>query len=213
MAFTGIGKTFLVFIVPLTVLFSCSPSNTKILSSPPKIGINKNSKLLIGNISNVEEIESASLIEWATSEFKLKCPAVNLPNYWKTDYQARQMGIVLPELSEVDSAALHVLNSKLGINLLLVSHLDKLLGNYDNEKNNTNYQRREAIVSLRLIDLTNREVIWHCTTRVYANPIKANGKTQSYSVNILSTEYALKRAFKASVKELINAISIIKQNE
>ena len=60
------------------------------------------------------------------------------------------------------------------------------------------------------LDLERKIVVWHCTARVSANPLKANGKTQHYSINILSGSYAVSKAFKDSIRRLRKSIVVKK---
>jgi hypothetical protein len=69
----------------------------------------------------------------------------------------------------------------------------------------------EAIVSFQLIDLKNKMIAWHCTTRVFANPFKAKGTSQEYAVNIHSGSFAVQKAYKKSVKRLAKSFVLIHQ--
>lgn len=186
---------------------ACSPPNTKISSYPKKIGVKGDDFILIMPMTQVKENENEQLMNWANDQLKSKLPWVKTIRYWDAKYKSNQHGFVLPSFHNYDTANFQQLREGLGVNFILLSTLNSLKENYTNELNNPNYQRREAQVSLQLLDLNNRSVVWHCATRVFANPIKANGATQEYSINILSGNFAVNKAYKESINRLIKSIA------
>lgn len=154
----------------------------------------------------VKESENEQLMNWANDLFKDQKHWIKTVNYWDMQYKSSQHGFVLPSFNNYDTANFQQLKQQLGVNFILLSTLNSLKENYTNELNNPNYQRREAHVSFQLLDLSNKAVVWHCATRVFANPIKAHGETQKYSINILSGSFAVSKAYKESVNRLFKSI-------
>lgn len=194
----------------IAILTSCSPTNTKVSASPESVIVSTNSTLLITPMAELSENESVTLMDWATHEITLECSGLTTPNYWDVAYKSQLAGIQLPRYDSFDTTTFNTLQAKLDVNFVLLTRLEKLNENNNNELSNPDYQRREAIVSMKLIDLERKFVVWHCTTRVSANPVKANGKTQHYSINILSGSYAVSKAFKESIRRLRKSIVIKK---
>lgn len=91
-------------------------------------------------------------MDWAKDEIEGKFPAINPLNYWDIQYDSKKNGVALPSYNSYDTATFDVLNKKVGIDFVLLSSVDKLKENYTNEANNPNYQTREAIVTLQLLD-------------------------------------------------------------
>lgn len=194
----------------IAVLTSCSPTNTKVSASPGIVMVSRNSAFLITPMAELSEKESVTLMDWATHEITLEGSGLTTPNYWDVAYKSQLAGIQLPHYDSFDTTTFNTLQAKLDVNFVLLSRLEKLNENNYNELSNTDYKRREAIVSMKLIDLERKIVVWHCTTRVLANPLKANGKTQHYSINILSGSYAAGKAFKESIRGLRKSIVVKK---
>lgn len=194
------------FIILLAYLVSCSPANTKISANPRKIAVTRGSSFLICPVAGLAENESAELMHRISDQINENVKHVVILNYWEMDFKARQLGVNLPDGQEFDTSAYQLLQTKLNIRFILLSRIDKLQENYQDELNNPNYQTREAIIRMKFVDLETRKVIWHCNTRVFANPLKANGSTQQYSINLLSVNYAVNKAFKKSIQKLQKAI-------
>lgn len=197
------------YITLLVACFQCSPSNTKIASSPKRIGFRMNETILISPLIQIDDGQNEQLMGWANELFKDQMFWVKTINYWDAQYNSKQYGIELPTFNNYDSANFNVLNERLGIDFILLCTLSDFKENYDNELNNPNYQRREVMVSFQLLDLKSKTIVWYCTTRVFANPFKVNGDTQQYSINILSGSFAINKAYKESIKKLIKSITRI----
>lgn len=195
----------------LPSLLSCSPSNTKISASPKKIAIDPESTILVCPVSGLPENDSEMLIKQASKEIKKHLPEIVVPDYWDIEFKARQAAIRLPGGKSYDSTTVQLLRTKLSIDFILLSQADKFSENDDGELSNPRYQTREAIISMQLLDLKTRKIIWHSTTRVFANPLKVNGSTQHYSINILSGSFAINKAYNESIKKLEKAIILVQE--
>lgn len=197
------------YITLLVACFQCSPTNTKITSSPKRIGFKVNETILISPLPQINDVENEQLMDWTNELFKNRMLWVKTINYWNAQYNSKQYGIELPTFNNYDSVNYKVLNERLGIDFIMLCTLSDFKENYDNELNNSNYQRREVTVSFQLLDLKSKTTIWHCTTRIFANPFKVNGDTQQYSINIFSGSFAINKAYKESIKKLMKSITRI----
>lgn len=193
----------------LIASWACSPANIKIAANPPKIGYKSHETLVIAPLSQIRDVENEQLMNWANDFIKEKLTTIQTIKYWDVHYKASQSGLPLLSFSEYDTSTFRLLNEKLKIDFVLVANIDRVRENYQNELNNPDYQRREAIVSLKLIDLKNTMVSWYCTTRVLANPFKVNGSSQEYAVNIHSGSFAVQKAYKKSVNRLVKSFVLI----
>lgn len=202
------GK-FCYWIILFLVGWGCSPTNLKITYNPKKVGIKRNESILITPLPQVRESENEELVIWANDYFKTHLPFIRTIDYWDAQYNASQYGIALPSFNSYDTISFQRLREQMSVDFILGCTLEDLKENYTNELNNPNYQRRKAIVTFQLLDLANKRVAWYCTTRVLVNPFKINGRTQEYSVNILSGSFAVKKAYKESVNRLIKSIVFI----
>jgi hypothetical protein len=193
----------------LVISWACSPANTTITANPKKAGFKRNESILIMPLPQIKEQENEQMMVWANQQVKDKQPALRTMNYWDVQYKSRQHGFVLPSFNQYDTVNFEKLNQTLGVDFILAPTLNSLNENYLNELSNPNHQKREAIVSFQLIDLKNKAISWHCTTRVIANPFEVKGKTQEYSVNVLSGSFAVQKAYKESINRLIKSMVLI----
>lgn len=209
------SRTSQIFVILLTIGTACSTTNTKITSYPNKVGYKRNEYILIAPLEKIVEIQSAELMSMTNTQFGEKFFLLNIVNYWDVQYKSKQFGIVLPSFNNYyDSANLNLILDKLNINYMLLSTVHRIDENDVDGIGNPDYLAREAVVSLQLLDLKNKTIVWRCTTRVRASPltIKSKDNSQKYSVNVLSAkDYAVNKAFKKSIKRLMRELVIIRQ--
>jgi hypothetical protein len=198
----------------LLVFQACSPSNTKITVNANVVGYKPGDVILFAPLTGVGELDNEQLMQWAAGYVKKEVLNLKVLNYWDGVYKAKQVGIDLPTFDTYDTATFQKLKTALHADLIVVGTLLKLAENYDHELTNPNYQQREAMISLKLIDLKNNVIVWTCTTRVFANPLKIKGKGQNHhTFNISSGNYAISKAYKESIRKLKKSLRVIPKDQ
>jgi len=199
----------LIFSFLVIVSWSCGPANVSITANPKRVGYKRNDVVLVAPLTGVSELENEQLMLWATEYFKNKLP-IQTTNYWDALYKSKQHGLALPSYNHYDTASFTMLKEKLGVNFILLSTLNGLQENDENEFNNPNYKRRIAIVSFQLIDLEAKIVVWHCTTRVCVGPFKAKDGEREYTINVLGGNFATNKAYKKSLSRLFKSWVLVR---
>ncbi len=206
------SKTRQILVILLTIGTACSTTSTKITSYPKKAGYKRNEYILIAPLEKISETQSSELMSWANAQFVEKFFLLKSVNYWDVQYKSRQFGIVLPSFNNYDTANLDLILEKLNINYIVLSAVHRIDENDVDGIGNPDYLAREAVVSLQLLDLKNKTIVWRCTTRVRVSPLTINSPSdsQEYSVNALSAKgYAVNKAFKKSIKRLVRELVLI----
>lgn len=206
-----------ILVILLAISTACTTTRTRITSYPTKVGFKRNEYILIGPLERIPEAQSEELMSWARAEFTQKFFVLNSVNYWDAHYNFKQFGIIMPSFNRYDTANFELILKKLNINYILLSTVNGIDENDDEGIGirNPDYQAREAIISLQLLDLKNRTIVWHCTTRVRASPltVKSADNTQQYSANVLTAKnYGVNKAFKKSIKRLMAELVVIPQS-
>jgi hypothetical protein len=184
--------------------WSCSTTNTKVVSNPKSIGYRKGERIVIASLSGISEKESAQLNEWANEYLKSKL-RIEVINFLDAQYQASQFGLVLPAFNNYDTADFEMFRKETGVDFMLLGELSRLKENYGTELNNPYYMTREAIVSFQLLDLRHKAIVWNCATRVLVNPIKARDATQTYYINSSSGSFAIQKAYNKSIRRMVKS--------
>lgn len=203
-------------IMLLAISTACTTTSTKITSYPTKVGFKRNESILIGPLEHIPEAQSQELMSWAHNEFTQKFFILNSVDYWDAHYNFKQFGIIMPSYNRYDTTNFELILKKLNINYILMSTVDGIDENDDEGIGirNPDYLSREVIIGLQLLDLKNRTIVWHCTTRVRASPltIKSADNTEKYSANVLTAKnYGVNKAFKKSIKRLMGELVVIPQ--
>lgn len=190
----------LLLLAGITLISSCTTSNTKIKSFPRTIGYRMHEKIVMTPITGVNERDNERLMRGLNES--IQQDKIFLTPVWCYDavYQAKQQGITIP-LSVHDSTALNIVHQKLAIDYIIVSSVTGLKEYWSN-----NDYIGQATLSMYVIDVKNKTVVWQSSTRTTQSPF---GTDNSWIQGSGDADSALQIACRKTLRKLVKAFDLL----